>query len=397
MAAGVGFAAVGYTVLVVTVGRLVEGRTSGFWLSLLGTAIVALAFQPLRRSIVRLANRMAYGERAQPYEALADFSRDLARSPSPDTLLPAVAEAAGRAVSAPRVGRHSRRARRRAGHRHLGIARGGTVAAGSRAARRRRPRQHRRRRCRAVAPCVPRTADCCRTSPTRPRWPSATPPSPPSSRAHVAELDRATHQLVESRLRIIAADDAARRTLEATIAREVLPHLATLPDDIRRERAAVRDGAPGPGIERLVDGTNTALESLRDLTRGVFPTQLARSGIEPALRSFLGRSASSAQLLIDPSVAGQRFAPRVEAAVYFCCVEAVRTAEVTVIELALDGERLCQRVHGVAGLDLQAVEDRVEAVGGTLALADDVLEVSIPVGTAPAYSRVVEGAVPGGG
>jgi signal transduction histidine kinase len=140
------------------------------------------------------------------------------------------------------------------------------------------------------------------------------------------------------------------------------------------------------------------LESLRDLTRGVFPTQLARSGIEPALRSFLGRADSPAQLLVDPSVAGERFAPRVEAAVYFCCVEAVRTApEVTVIELALDGAQLRQRVHGVAGLDLQAVEDRVEAVGGTLALVDDVLEVTIPVGTAPAYSRLVEGAVPGSG
>ena len=98
--AGTAFAAVGYVLLVVTVGNLVEGRTSGFWLSLLATALVALAFQPLRRSVVRLANRVAYGARAQPYEALADFSRRLAEAPSPGTLLPAVAEAAGRAISA---------------------------------------------------------------------------------------------------------------------------------------------------------------------------------------------------------------------------------------------------------------------------------------------------------
>ena len=88
VAAGAGFAAVGYTVLVVTVGRQVEGRTSGFWLSLLGTALVALAFQPLRRGVVRLANRMAYGERAQPYEALADFSRRLAEAPVPGRAAP---------------------------------------------------------------------------------------------------------------------------------------------------------------------------------------------------------------------------------------------------------------------------------------------------------------------
>ena len=123
MVAGTLFAGLGYTLLVVTVGRFVEGRTGGFWLSLLGTAVVALAFQPVRRSVLRVANRVAYGERAQPYEALADFSRDLARSPSPDTLLPAVAEAAGRAVSARGRRRHPRRPGDRTRHGHLGLAR----------------------------------------------------------------------------------------------------------------------------------------------------------------------------------------------------------------------------------------------------------------------------------
>ena len=35
--------------------------------------------------------------------------------------------------------------------------------------------------------------------------------------------------------------------------------------------------------------TNAALEALRELTRGVFPTQLARAGLVPALRSLLAR------------------------------------------------------------------------------------------------------------
>ena len=91
LAAGTAFAALGYTTLVVVVGKLVDQQTSGFWLSLLATALVALAFQPLRRSVVRLANRLAYGPRAQPYEALSDFSDRLAETPSPRTLLPAVA------------------------------------------------------------------------------------------------------------------------------------------------------------------------------------------------------------------------------------------------------------------------------------------------------------------
>ena len=72
--------------------------------------------------------------------------------------------------------------------------------------------------------------------------------------------------------------------------------------------------------------TNDALESLRELTRGVFPTQLARSGVEPALRSLLARNGLASALHVDASAAGRRFSPRVEAAVYFCCAEASRSA-----------------------------------------------------------------------
>ncbi len=120
LVAGTAFAALGYTLLVVTVGRMVEGRTSGFWVSLLATALVALAFQPLRRSVVRLANRLAYGVRAQPYEALSDFSNRLAGHPV--TGHPAPGRCRGRRPR--RLGqrrhRHARHARRRPGVGDLG-------------------------------------------------------------------------------------------------------------------------------------------------------------------------------------------------------------------------------------------------------------------------------------
>jgi hypothetical protein len=349
-----------------------------------------------------VANRVAYGERALPYEALADFSRDLARSPSPDTLLPAVAEAAGRAVSA----RGAVATLDAPGIEPVTAAWGAPeespwqlipvrndgVDLGSIGVSLPRGRGLRPSDGRLLQDLADQTAVAFRNTALSVQL-----------SAHVAELDRTAQDLAESRRRIIEAGDGVRRALEATITREVLPHLVTLPDDIRRVRETVRAGSTDPGIERLVDSTNTALESLRDLTRGVFPTQLARSGIEPALRSFLGRSDSPAQLLVDASAAGQRFAPRVEAAVYFCSVEALRTAlGVTAIDLSLDGTELRQRVHGVTGLDLQGVEDRVGAVGGTLVQADDVLEVTIPVGPAPAASALVGGgvrerALPGGG
>ncbi|HET6317190.1 MAG TPA: hypothetical protein VFG86_12080 [Chloroflexota bacterium] len=63
------------------------------WLSLLATAIVALVVQPVREWAQRLANRLVYGQRATPYEVLADFSQRLAGALSSDTLLPRMAEA----------------------------------------------------------------------------------------------------------------------------------------------------------------------------------------------------------------------------------------------------------------------------------------------------------------
>ena len=104
LAIATAFVAVGYVGLVVLLGRTVEDTTGGgFWWSLLATVAVALAFQPLRRRVVRVADRLAYGNRAAPYDALADFSARIGRSPATGELLPTIAAAAGEAVHAQRV------------------------------------------------------------------------------------------------------------------------------------------------------------------------------------------------------------------------------------------------------------------------------------------------------
>lgn len=381
LVAGTAFAALGYTTLVVIVGRQVGGRTGGFWLSLLGTAAVALAFQPLRRSVVRLANRMAYGARAQPYEALADFSRHLAESPSPDTLLRAVAEAAGRAVSASGATATLTAPGIEPVSASWGLVHGppdhlvpvhdegvdlGHIEVSLPKGRGLRPSD-----ARLLQALADQTAVAFRNTALAAQL-----------AAHVAQLDRTTRELAESRVRIIEADDAARRTLEAAIARQVLPYLIVLPGEVRQVRQAVAAGSPDNGIDRLVDSTNAALEALRELTRGVFPTQLARSGLEPALRSLLARSGPGATLTVD-GAAGRRFAPRVEAALYFGCVEATRTGSaVSLVELSLAGPELALRITGVdaPAVDLQSITDRVEAVGGSLSTGQDLLVLTVGVG-----------------
>ena len=89
-----------YVVVVLAVGGALDNWTEGFGLSLVVTVAVAVAFQPMRYHLLRLANRLTYGKQAAPYDALADFSKRLGVGPDPVVLLPAIAEAAGRATLA---------------------------------------------------------------------------------------------------------------------------------------------------------------------------------------------------------------------------------------------------------------------------------------------------------
>lgn len=381
LVAGTAFAALGYTTLVVVVGDLVNRRTSGFWLSLLVTALVAIGFQPLRRRVVRLADRLAYGSRAQPYQELADFSRRLSDTPSPDALLSTVAAAAGQALAARRVtatldvpgagaipavwGAASSD-----GGIHAVTVRTGGVDLGSIEVvlpKGRRLRTVDRRLLEALAD---QAAIAFRNTTLELQL-----------AGNVAELGRTTRELGRSRARIIEADDAVRRDLESAISRDVLPHLEAVDAGLR----AIGDDSPAgldARVDAMVDTVNAALESLRELTRGVFPTQLERSGLEPALRSLLARSAVAPTLSVDDSAAGRRFGPRVETAVYFCCSEAVLGEPgPTGVELLVAGDHLLVRIAGTPdGVHPQTGVDRLGAVGGTIRADTDGLTLRVPVG-----------------
>ena len=194
--------------------------------------MVALAFQPLRRRLVRVADRLAFGVAAAPYEALADFSRRLGESPDPSTFLPAVAEAAGQAVNAnravvvlhldlgpdltpsgpptgwtgsrPLLGGPGPRPRRKAWHH-----RGGHAVRDAHFV----PREQR-----LLADLADQAGLAFRNDRLTAELPG-----------QVAQVSRRTRELSESRRRLISAGDAERSRLERAIARQVLPHLEPLP------------------------------------------------------------------------------------------------------------------------------------------------------------------------
>ena len=300
------------------------------------------------------------------------------RRPSPETLLPAVADAAGRAVSRAGRGRgldvagrdptHVRGLGRRPRREGTDRARRAACARGGR-----QPRQHRGAGSRRDAGCGRPTPGCSRRSPTRPRSPSATPRWRPARRTrrrarphHAASSP--TRGRGSSR-RTTRPGGPSRRPSRARCCRT----WSRCPTGSPAPARPSPSGRPRPGSTTSSTATNTALEALRELTRGVFPTQLARSGLEPALRSLLApQRAGRARCTSTPRRPGGGSRPAVEAAVYFCCAEAVararRRARRSSCASSARTSWCCavRRRHRPSDVDLQAIVDRVEAVGGSV-------------------------------
>ena len=137
-----------------------------------------------------------------------------------------------------------------------------------------------------------------------------------------------------------------------------------------------------------MDEATGALDELRDLTRGIFPTMLTRTGLGPALSTYFGRLDRPDALRLADSVVGRRFSARTEAAAYFCCTVAVRdmTGPARVSLAVADDELVIEIADATqTDTDLAAMVDRVEALGGSLQLpgdpgSDGPSVVRLPVG-----------------
>ena len=260
-----GLVAGGYVLAVIILGAAAGRGTDGFWPSLLATAVVAMAFQPLRRWVVRLADRLAFGAAATPYEALADFARRLGDSPDPTRLLPAVADAAGTAVNASTVtvrlhvpGRPDEVVRWPVIEADEGAP---AVVSGSRTEV---PVLDRGERLGIIAVEMP-PGRSLREHDTRLLRDLAEQAGIAFRNARlsadlanqVAELDRRTGELQESRRRLITAADAERARLERSIAREVVPHLEPLPEALTELAGSAATGLDGRRLDPLLAAATT--------------------------------------------------------------------------------------------------------------------------------------------
>jgi signal transduction histidine kinase len=205
-------------------------------------------------------------------------------------------------------------------------------------------------------------------------------------------------ELRASRNRIVAASEIERRKLERDLHDGAQQRLVAL----RIRLALAREQAIAvPAVEaklgQLEADLDEAIEELRDLAHGIFPSLLAERGLLAALRAVALRGPRAVQVTGHQV---ERYPPEIESAVYYCCLEALQNAtkhagaeaQITASLAAENGHlRLEVRDDGPgfdltavhAGVGLRNMEDRLGAVRGRLTIV-----------TSPGKGTRISGRVP---
>jgi len=192
---------------------------------------------------------------------------------------------------------------------------------------------------------------------------------------------RLVEDLRSSRRRLVAAQDAERRKLERNIHDGAQQQLVALAVKARLTRALTeRDPAKATEmLEQIEAETQSALEDLRDLARGIYPPLLADKGLEAALTAQARKS--SVPVSVHAENVG-RFPQEIEAAVYFSTLEALQNiakyaeAKSAAIYLRQDADALTFEVRDDGrgfdpeatsyGTGLQGMADRLAALDGAV-------------------------------
>jgi PAS domain S-box-containing protein len=200
-----------------------------------------------------------------------------------------------------------------------------------------------------------------------------------------AELHARLEDLAASRARIVAAGDVERRRLERNLHDGAQQRLVTLSLSLRLAMAKL-DSDPAAVREALADAGDElvlALAELREIARGLHPAVLTDRGLRAAIETLAGRAPIPVEVAAIPE---ERLPEAVEAAVYYLIAEALtnvakyaRASTVRVGVVANQGVVVVEvSDDGVGGADastgsgLRGLTDRVEALGGSLAIVSPV-------------------------
>lgn len=195
-------------------------------------------------------------------------------------------------------------------------------------------------------------------------------------------LQDQAQELRESRTRVVAVADAARRSLERDLhdgAQQRLLAMSVTIERARKEMLGGRTDRAGALLGQLASDNLDILGELRELARGVYPPLLTERGLVAALQSAARRSVVPVTLDAESF---PRPAQQTEVAAYFCIMEALTNAAkhsgATDVHITVRGRsRLTFTVsdngrgfdpESVAVGGLLGMEARAAAAGGTIAL-----------------------------
>ena len=202
------------------------------------------------------------------------------------------------------------------------------------------------------------------------------------------ELQKRAEDLRASRQRIVAAGDAERRKLERNLHDGAQQHLVALAVKVKLAKALIgADPATATSmLEELGGDVQEAVQQLRDLAHGIYPPILVDRGLGPALESAATKAALPTSVVAE---AVQRHSQEIEAAVYFCVLEALQNAgkhagegksavvrvweepNTLLFEVADDGAGFDTKAKGL-GAGFTNMSDRLGAIGGTLGVESAV-------------------------
>jgi signal transduction histidine kinase len=380
-----------YVAIAVGIGALVgSGGRPNLALSILATAIVAVGFQPVRVTLQRIANRLVYGERATPYEVLSRFSGQVAETYAAGDLLPRMAQ-----VLCEGTGAASATVWLRAGGQLRPAATSPRAVGGLQALAMNGSQLPHVPGADSIAPVLHRGELLGALTIAKSQGESVTPIEQKllddlagqaglvlQNVGLTAELLERLEELRASRQRLVAAQDGERRRLERNLHDGAQQHLVALKvklglaevlldKDVDRVRTT---------LQQLKADADEALETLRDLARGIYPPILADHGLRAALES----QARKATIPVSVEAGAlERYTPDVEATVYFCVLEALQNtqkyarASRAIVRLGVtDGSLRFEVEDDGTGFDpaatvrkgtgLTNVADRLDALGGRL-------------------------------
>ena len=214
-----------------------------------------------------------------------------------------------------------------------------------------------------------------------------------------AELRARLVELHASRARLVETADTERRRIERNLHDGAQQQLVALRISLGLARQLVTS-APGEAaglIAQTEQQAADALAELRELARGIYPPLLADLGLRAALEAQ-ARKAAIPVTVEAPDLG--RYPQKIEAAVYFCVLEALQNvakyarASAARVTLRPDGQGLAFTVEDDGqgfdpattpqGTGLQGISDRLGALGGTAGVT-----------SAPGRGTRVNGRVPG--